>query len=156
MAEGNPKQASPAPVRQNAPLSVDSPYYTKDNMPEGCSPGARWLFERGCKCLGDPNWENAGWLLPGASDTETQHYEPKQAYFRRVTGREKNGDPIVEHVKDQVMEQDGSNPMNMGQPVVPVKQLVVTPPAKLVPFRQAVEMMQAREAAGRRTAAKVA
>lgn len=135
------------------PLTApDSPYYTKDNMPRDTQPDAAWLLNKGCKCLGHPNADDSAWLLAGASETEESHREPKIGYRRKVTGRDQGG-PIVEVVQEQLMEQDGSNPNNMGQPTRPITQLVVTPPAKMIHRRLAVELMQAREAKARRDAA---
>lgn len=146
------QQKQQAQVRQQSQASPDSPFYTKDNMPDDCPPMARWLFAKGCQCLGDPNSEAAEWKLPGAPDEETEIREPKFGYVRKVTGRDKNG-PIVETQHIQLMEQDGSNEQNMGQPVRPVTQVVITAPSPLVNARQAVTLMQAREAKVRRDAA---
>lgn len=153
MAQDNQKQPQ-GPTRPQ-PTAPDSPYYTKDNMPEGLRPDARWLLARGCKALGDPNAEDSGWLLPGAGDSEESHKEPKFGWIRRTVRRDKDG-PVVEAVREQLMEQDGANPNNMGQPVRKIEQLVVTPPATMVNRRKAVELMQAREAKSRRDAAVAA
>lgn len=146
------QQKQQTQVRQQSQASPDSPFYTNDNKPENCAPMARWLFSKGCQCLGDPNSESAEWKLPGSPEEETETRESKFGWVKKTIGRDKNG-PIVEPQFVQLMEQDGSNEQNMGQPVRPVTQVVITAPSPLVNARQAVAMMQARDAKVRRDAA---
>ena len=151
MAQDNQRQQQQTTGRPQ-PVAPDSPYYTKDNMPDGLRPDAHWLLAKGCKCLGDPNAEDSGWLLAGASEEEIARKEPKMGYVRRAEGRDAGG-PIIKIKYEQLMEQDGSNPNNMGQPTRKIEQLVVVPPAQMVNRRKAVELMQAREAKAKRDAA---
>lgn len=137
-----------APTRAQQQPAPDSPFYTKDNMPEGCSPSVRWLFNRGWKCLGEPSWEKSLWYTPEAQPEETSHREPKKGRIWRQKGKkDQMGHPVAELNEEVLMQQDGSP---LGILNVPCEQLVVTPAAQPMTFAQAFQAQQSREERDRR------
>ena len=136
-----------APVKTERQAKVESPYYDADNLPEKCNRTARWLLQQGWKCLGEPDWPEAEWYVPGAVDREISVRVAKKGYVWRHTGKvDAMGRPIAEQVEEVLHQQDGSH---LGVLNVPVMQLRVTPPSAPMSFRQAVQVQRLRDESAR-------
>lgn len=152
MAQDKVQTIPAQPSRAQQTPTPDSPYYDASNMPENTIPAARWLFGLGWRCIGDPSWEMTQWYAPGALDYETTRKEPRMGRVMRIKGKtDAMGHPVAESVVEQLKQQDGSTLAILN---VPIEQLVVTPPAAPMSFREAVRNQQIRDEKVRRDAQK--